>query len=148
MKLQLWKAALQEVANLSGYHLRNGGDVFDDVIKILDSFGFSPKSWIPRLIEKCLIYKLDERLQMHDLLCDMGKEIVRQESPQNPRARSRLYFHEDVREVFETDTGTDRVEAILVDFPKGSDIIRLSPKAIKKITRLRFFRCRNAHFLA
>ncbi|KAG6628008.1 hypothetical protein CIPAW_15G169800 [Carya illinoinensis] len=24
MKLQLWKAALQEVANLSGYHLRNG----------------------------------------------------------------------------------------------------------------------------
>ncbi|KAG2668407.1 hypothetical protein I3760_15G159200 [Carya illinoinensis] len=32
------------------------GDVFDDVIKILDSFGFSPKSWIPRLIEKCAPY--------------------------------------------------------------------------------------------
>ncbi|XP_042961098.1 disease resistance protein Roq1-like isoform X2 [Carya illinoinensis] len=26
MKLQLWKAALQEVANLSGYHLRNGNE--------------------------------------------------------------------------------------------------------------------------
>ncbi|KAG6676662.1 hypothetical protein I3842_15G163300 [Carya illinoinensis] len=124
------------------------GDVFDDVIKILDSFGFSPNIGIQRLKEKCLIYECDKRLQMHDRFRDMGRDIVRQESPQNPGARSRLFFHKDVREVLEKDKGTDRVEAILVDLPKGSDIIRLSPKAIKKITRLRFFRCRNAHFLA
>ncbi|KAG7945491.1 hypothetical protein I3843_15G154400 [Carya illinoinensis] len=124
------------------------GDVFADVIKMLDNFGFCPNFSIPRLMEKCLISEFDGRLQMHDLLQDMGREIVRHESLQNPGARSRLFFHENVREVLEKDTGTDRVEAILVDLPKGSDIIRLSPKAIKRITRLRFFRCRNAHFLA
>ncbi|KAG2668404.1 hypothetical protein I3760_15G158900 [Carya illinoinensis] len=80
------------------------GDVFDDVIKILDNFGFSPNIWIPRLMEKCLIYKCDERLQMHDRFRDMGRDIVRQESPQNPGARSRLFFHKDVREVLEKDT--------------------------------------------
>ncbi|KAG2668379.1 hypothetical protein I3760_15G157700 [Carya illinoinensis] len=77
---------------------------------------------------------------------DMGREVVRQESLKNPGARSRLFFHEDVREVLENDTGTDNVEGIVVDFPKGDDIIRLSPKAFKKMKRLRLFGCRNAHF--
>ncbi|KAG7945481.1 hypothetical protein I3843_15G154100 [Carya illinoinensis] len=125
------------------------GQQLDDVIKMLDNFGFCPNFSIPRLMEKCLISEFDGRLQMHNLLRVMGREIVRQESPKIPGARSRLFVPEEVRDVLEDDTGTDRVEAILVDLPKGSDIIRLSPKAIKKITRrLRFFRCRNAHFLA
>jgi hypothetical protein len=35
---------------------------------------------------------------MHDLIQDMGREIVRQESP-NPAKRSRLWFHQDVIDV-------------------------------------------------
>ncbi|XP_042962709.1 disease resistance protein RPP5-like [Carya illinoinensis] len=82
----------------------NGQLRLDDVtVKILDSFGFCPNFSIPRLKEKCLISVFDGRLQMHDLLRDMGREVVRQESPKNPRARSRLFFHKDICEVLEYD---------------------------------------------
>ncbi|KAF5469697.1 hypothetical protein F2P56_013747 [Juglans regia] len=122
------------------------GQRLHGVIKILDSFDFYPNSCIPRLKEKCLISEdLDGRLQMHDLLRDMGREVVRKESP-NPGERSRLFFHKDVREVLEEDIGTERVEAIDIDFPEGDDIIHLSPDAFKNMKRLRLFRCVNAHF--
>ncbi|XP_042963133.1 disease resistance protein RPV1-like isoform X2 [Carya illinoinensis] len=125
----------------------NGQLQLDDVIiKILDSSGFLPNSSIPRLREKCLISEFDGRLQMHNLLRDMGREIVRQESLENPGARSRLFFHEDVREVLEHDTGTYSIEAIVIDFPEVDEIIHLSPNAFKNMKRLRVFRCINASF--
>lgn len=39
-------------------------------------------------------------LQMHDLLREMGREIVRQESVKKPGKRSRLWYHEDIYHVF------------------------------------------------
>ncbi|KAG5514278.1 hypothetical protein RHGRI_035622 [Rhododendron griersonianum] len=38
---------------------------------------------------------------MHDLLGDMGREIVRQESVKDPGRRSRLWYHEDSHGVLE-----------------------------------------------
>jgi hypothetical protein len=57
------------------------------------------------LLQKSLI-KIDEhnRVKMHDLIQDMGREIVRQESPNNPGKRSRLWFTKDIVEVLEKDT--------------------------------------------
>ncbi|XP_040995573.1 disease resistance protein RPV1-like [Juglans microcarpa x Juglans regia] len=77
----------------------------DYVIKVLDSCRFFPDDGIQRLMDKCLI-SVDEsgKLWMHDLLQDMGREIVRQESPKEPGKRSRLWFHEDVRYVLEENT--------------------------------------------
>ena len=37
----------------------------------------------------------------HDLVEDMGKEIVRQESPKYPGERSRLWSSKDIKEVLE-----------------------------------------------
>ncbi|XP_035546905.1 disease resistance protein RUN1-like isoform X2 [Juglans regia] len=78
------------------------GDKREYVTKILDSCGFFAYAGIKNLNDKCLI-TIDEhdRLMMHDLLEDMGKEIVRQESPKEPGKRSRLWFYEDVLEVLE-----------------------------------------------
>ncbi|XP_059454645.1 disease resistance protein Roq1-like [Corylus avellana] len=81
---------------------------------------------------------------MHDLLQEMGREIVRQESPKEPGERSRLWFDEDVRYVLEENTGTNKVEGILIDLPEP-DLIYLSPKAFKKMKRLRLLIIRNAH---
>ncbi|KAF5469702.1 hypothetical protein F2P56_013751 [Juglans regia] len=103
----------------------------------LHSFGFCPKFLIPRLKEKCLISKdFDKRLQMHDLLRDMGREVVRQELAKNLGTRSRLFFPEDVRDVLEEDMGTGSVEAIVVDVPEGDGMIRLRSKPFKKMKRL------------
>ncbi|XP_057446582.1 disease resistance protein RUN1-like [Lotus japonicus] len=57
------------------------------------------------LVEKSLI-KISESdvVILHDLIEDMGKEIVRQESPEEPGKRSRLWFHKDVVHVLEGNT--------------------------------------------
>jgi hypothetical protein len=36
---------------------------------------------------------------MHDMIRDMGREIVRKKSPNDLGKRSRLWFHEDVLNV-------------------------------------------------
>jgi hypothetical protein len=76
------------------------GHRMDCVMQILEACDFYPKCGIPRLIEKCLV-TLDQynNLYMHDLVQQMGREIVRQESPQNLGERSRLWYYKDVLEV-------------------------------------------------
>ncbi|KAI4332415.1 hypothetical protein L6164_017325 [Bauhinia variegata] len=49
---------------------------------------------------------------MHDLIQDMGREIVRQESPNDPGQRSRLWFHKDILHVLEENAGSNKVEGI------------------------------------
>jgi hypothetical protein len=75
----------------------------DDDIKKLDSSNYSSVDGIGVLIERSLITinDHDHEIEMHNLLRDMGREIVRQESPEDPSKRSRLWFHEDVRRVLE-----------------------------------------------
>jgi hypothetical protein len=71
------------------------------VTKILASCAFFPDIGITVLVEKSLITIDEDKLVMHDLLQDMGREIVRQESPEEPGKRIRLWFHKDVRYVLE-----------------------------------------------
>ncbi|KAF5476747.1 hypothetical protein F2P56_003452 [Juglans regia] len=118
----------------------------DYVTKILDSCGFFPDIGIEELIDKSLITINEHNvLEMHDLLQEMGREVVRQESPKEPGNRSRLWFHEDVRHVLEENTGTKKVEGILIDLPER-DMIHLNPKAFMEMKRLRLFINRNADF--
>ncbi|XP_030959274.1 TMV resistance protein N-like [Quercus lobata] len=67
----------------------------DYVVKILDACELYPCSGIPRLINKYLI-TVDRcgRLSMHDLIQQMGREVVRQQEP-DIRKRSRLYCYKD-----------------------------------------------------
>ncbi|KAI4306670.1 hypothetical protein L6164_029928 [Bauhinia variegata] len=46
----------------------------------------------------------DGMMKIHDLIRDMGREIVRQISPLEPGKRSRLWFYEDVLEVLTQNT--------------------------------------------
>ncbi|KAL2334999.1 hypothetical protein Fmac_016212 [Flemingia macrophylla] len=64
--------------------------------------GFRTEYGIGVLIEKSLI-KIDAcgRVTLHDLIEDMGKEIVRKESEEEPGKRSRLWCPEDIVEVLE-----------------------------------------------
>ncbi|XP_059455293.1 disease resistance protein RPV1-like [Corylus avellana] len=117
------------------------------VIKILDStHGFHSYSGIEELKDRCLVTQSNNKsLKMHNLIQEMGREIVRQESLNEPGNRSRLWFHEDVRDVLERDTGTNKVEGILIHLPKPG-LIHLSPNTFKKMKKLRMFENRNACF--
>ncbi|XP_042966092.1 disease resistance protein Roq1-like isoform X2 [Carya illinoinensis] len=116
------------------------------VTKILDGCDFFATCGIEVLVDKSLI-TIDEwgKLIMHDLLKDMGREIVRQESLEEPEKRSRLWFHEDVRHVFEETKGTNKIQGILIEFPK-QELIDLKPETFSAMRRLRIFINRNARF--
>ena len=52
----------------------------NEVVHIFESCGFFPDVGIPVLVERCLL-KVDENnmFQMHNLIQDMGKEVIREE---------------------------------------------------------------------
>ncbi|ESR55447.1 hypothetical protein CICLE_v10024561mg, partial [Citrus x clementina] len=68
------------------------------------------------LVGKSLIAISDQkRLQMHDLLQEMGQTIVRQESLKEPGKHGRLWDHNDVYHVLKKNKGTDKIEGIFLD---------------------------------
>jgi hypothetical protein len=69
-------------------------------IKILDGCSFFPGIGMPILIQRSLVtIDCQNELKMHNLIRDMGREIVCEESPKYPGKRSRLWFHKDVLNV-------------------------------------------------
>ncbi|XP_031121159.1 TMV resistance protein N-like [Ipomoea triloba] len=91
----------------------------NDTSMILEACGFYAKSGIRILIERCLLtidrFGKFERLQMHDLVRDMGREVVRKESPQEPGKRSRLIDPKEVFDVLHGNKGTDAIQGMIVN---------------------------------
>ncbi|KAL4578944.1 hypothetical protein LXL04_015077 [Taraxacum kok-saghyz] len=65
----------------------------EHVIRVLDSFGFDPLIGISVLIEKSLINVSNKRIDMHDLIQEMGWHIVRERFPD-----SRLWQLEQIHD--------------------------------------------------
>ena len=75
------------------------------VANILQTPHYKPYIDIDILVEKSLITILDEEeLWMHDLLQELGKEIVRRESLEELGRCSRLWVKEDVLHVLKDNT--------------------------------------------
>ncbi|XP_062024020.1 disease resistance protein RUN1-like [Rosa rugosa] len=109
------------------------------VIDVLQSCDLNPVYSLKVLMEKALIkIAKDNSIWMHDLLEDMGKEIVRQESPNETGQRSKLWLYEDVCEVLEKNTGTDRIKGIVL---RGvySRKIRLNGRSFANLKNLQIF---------
>ena len=77
----------------------------DYVEKILNRLGRRPRIGLPDLIDKSLL-KISENnvLWMHDLVRDMGRDIVYKESPKELGKRSRLWHYKDIDDVLKTNT--------------------------------------------
>ncbi|XP_040366644.1 disease resistance protein RUN1 isoform X2 [Rosa chinensis] len=107
------------------------------VIKILKGCSFSPEIEISVLSERCLVTVNEkDKLMMHDLLRDMGREIVREESPNHPERRSRLWRQEDVIEVMKDKSGTEETEGLALNLQR-SDNMSFSTEAFRKMKRLK-----------
>ena len=81
------------------------GNDKDYVRRILECCGFYRTLGIQKLVDRCLVtIDKDNKLMMHQLLRDMGREIVRQESPEDLGKRTRLWHHDDALDVLEKNT--------------------------------------------
>ncbi|XP_075657647.1 disease resistance protein Roq1-like [Castanea sativa] len=110
----------------------------DYVVDILEGCNLYPVYGIQKLIDKCLII-VDQfnKLMMHGLIQQMGREIVRQESPKNLKKRSRIWCYEDAVSVLIEDEGSDEIQGIML----------CSPEPIKKQFKIGFSKMKNLRLL-
>ncbi|KAI6695177.1 hypothetical protein NL676_022887, partial [Syzygium grande] len=113
------------------------GFLRDYVTRVFDCCGLNALIGIQTLIERSLVTIENEiRVQMHDLIQLMGQDIVKQECPNDPGKRSRLWCYDDVFEVLSEDTGTDSVKGIVLLLPSQEEL-DISPSAFTHMRRLK-----------
>ncbi|XP_042969550.1 disease resistance protein RPP2B-like isoform X2 [Carya illinoinensis] len=83
---------------------------------------------------------IGNNLWMHDLLQEIGPEIVCDESREEPGQRSRLWAWKDVLHVLNNNTGTEQVKGIVLDFPPQRDQEHLNADAFSKMKKFRFLK--------
>ncbi|KAJ9676005.1 hypothetical protein PVL29_024807 [Vitis rotundifolia] len=112
----------------------------DYVIEILDGCGFFPLCGIRTLIDKSLISISGNKFQMHDLIQEMGLEIVRQQSLQELGKRSRLLFHEDISDVLKKTMGSEKIEGIFLNSFHLKETIDFTTQAFVGMSKLRLLK--------
>ncbi|XP_029127720.1 disease resistance protein TAO1-like, partial [Cajanus cajan] len=122
------------------------GYCLHDVISILHSGrGSAPDYAIQVLVDKCLIIINRHCVRMHDLIEDMGREIVRLESPSKPGERSRLWFSKDILRVFKQNKGSDKTEIIMLHLPKVKEV-QWDGIALENMENFKILVVENIHF--
>ncbi|KAL9318299.1 hypothetical protein ACSQ67_014816 [Phaseolus vulgaris] len=91
------------------------GRVEIEVAETLGDCGFSSKIGMDILKDRSLISVFNGRIVMHDLIQEMGQEIVRKECPEHPEKRSRLLNAEEICEVLRKNKGSDAIQCILLN---------------------------------
>ncbi|MED6180978.1 hypothetical protein PIB30_014957 [Stylosanthes scabra] len=116
------------------------GEHKDDVIRFLDSCGFYGGIGIDNLQGKALItISRYNTIEMHDLIQQMGLEIVFKQSTKDVRKRSRLRNPEDVRNLLENSKGENSVEGIMCDLSQIGDLC-LNAHTFRNMPHLRFLK--------
>ncbi|KAL9330288.1 hypothetical protein ACSQ67_005291 [Phaseolus vulgaris] len=97
---------------------------------------FSSKIGMDILKDRGLISVFRGRIVMHDLIQEMGKEIVRKECPQHPGKRSRLFNDEEICEVLRKNKGSDAIQSILLYNLRVKEVVVLA-QSFEKMDNLR-----------
>ncbi|KAM7462111.1 hypothetical protein LguiA_030232 [Lonicera macranthoides] len=113
---------------------------------ILNGCGFYSEVGINVLRERCLlkVKGMNNELIMHNLVRDMGRAIVHEESPKKPGMRSRLWFHEDVDYVLQNDKGTDAIEGISLVLSTPTET-KINSTSFARINNLQLLKMHNVH---
>ncbi|XP_022642231.1 TMV resistance protein N isoform X2 [Vigna radiata var. radiata] len=112
----------------------------DYVTEILNDCGLHADIGITVLIERGLIkVESNNKLEMHILLQEMGREIIRQVYPEEPGKRSRLWLQDDVKDVLKENTGTEAIQGLSLELHSTSrDCFKTH--AFKEMKKLRLLR--------
>ncbi|XP_060214978.1 TMV resistance protein N-like isoform X2 [Lycium barbarum] len=107
----------------------------DYVKEILKSFGLDPEVGIDVLAKRSLLYISEGRIEMHDLIEQMGQQVARDGEQDMPWNHTRLWHEKDIKTVFFANQAKS-VRGIAV--PTGIDrhICKFS-KAFRKMPCLR-----------
>ena len=87
---EMWKEIFLDIACFFR------GEMKDRVIEILENCGFDARIGVSVLVNKSLLTIEGKKLWMHDLLQDMGREIVYRESRGEPGKCSRMWLYKDL----------------------------------------------------
>ncbi|XP_054782006.1 disease resistance protein RPV1-like [Prosopis cineraria] len=116
------------------------GEGKNHVTQVLEACGFRAISGIENLMDKALIKtNHDCKIVMHDLVQEMGEQIVREECSKYPELRSRLNDADEICDVLQRNMGTDKIEGIILDWNRINHL-RLSPDTFTKMTNLRILK--------
>ncbi|KAL9346921.1 hypothetical protein Peur_061774 [Populus x canadensis] len=118
----------------------NGMDV-DDAVRILDGLDKGARFGIDNLIDRCLVeINSDQRLWMHQLVRDMGREIARQESPKCQR----IWHHGDAFTFLKGTTDAEKLRGLTIDMhalmeDHYAEVVCTDSMVCRKRRRLNFF---------
>ncbi|KAL3355202.1 hypothetical protein AABB24_019340 [Solanum stoloniferum] len=115
------------------------GDNREEVMRIVDSCDYGAEYGLDVLIDKSLVFisKYDS-IEMHDLIEDMGKYIVKMQKDSGKP--SRIWNVEDFEDVMMDNMGTMTVEAIWLTH---SEKLCFSKEAMQNMQRLRILCIQN-----
>ncbi|KAK9993257.1 hypothetical protein SO802_022960 [Lithocarpus litseifolius] len=118
----------------------------DEVIQILENFGFDARIGVSVLLERSLLTMDDNKLlEMHDLLAEMGQKIIRFESGGNVEKLNRLWLTEDLFHVLKNDMATNAIEAIVVTYGEVDFNFEEFPEVFSKMYNLRLLIISKLH---
>ncbi|KAK8334425.1 hypothetical protein V6Z12_A10G269600 [Gossypium hirsutum] len=116
------------------------GELREEVEEILRCCYKGAECVISNLLDKSLLEIIDfDKISMHDMLEEMGKDIVRQES-KRPEKQSRLWSPEDADRVLIHNKGTDLTKGIKVRMSPTDlrrDIVNLREINVSRCNKLR-----------
>uniref|UniRef100_A0A2N9FW56 TIR domain-containing protein n=1 Tax=Fagus sylvatica TaxID=28930 RepID=A0A2N9FW56_FAGSY len=158
-KVKKWRAALSHVGNLAGWTVMNSyhSEVIQSIVGLISrnlSYEFSEviegfvgiESRVVEL-ESCLAIGLND-VRFIGIWAmggmEMGRYIVRQECPNEPGKRSRLWLYKDIDNMLKRNTGTEAVRAIDVrNSYLEENEADWNPEAFSKLCNLEFLRIHN-----
>ncbi|KAL9685814.1 hypothetical protein QQ045_023268 [Rhodiola kirilowii] len=86
-------------------------------LKILKACDMYTKDGFQNLASRCLVSVSGGLFTMHHLIQEMGREVVRQESVNEPGLRSRLSNHKETLDVLRKNKGTPSIKGLRLVFP-------------------------------
>ncbi|KAJ6857996.1 disease resistance protein RUN1-like isoform X2 [Populus alba x Populus x berolinensis] len=115
------------------------------IAKVLGArYRYNPEVVLETLRDKSLIKILGETVTMHDLLREMGREVVCKESLKEPGKRTRIWNQKDAWNVLQQQKGTDAVEGLALDV-RASEAKSLSTESFAKMKCLNLLQINGAH---
>ncbi|XP_062027383.1 TMV resistance protein N-like [Rosa rugosa] len=119
------------------------GGYIDLVTRILQGSDHCPDIDIAVLIEKSLVTLFGRKLGMHDLVQELGREIVRQKCREEPEKRSRLWLPNEIIHVLSQSKAMSAVQSISLQCPTGDNVGHSIDNDFPKMDRLRLLKIWN-----